>query len=85
MHHSKENPLPPSWFSVDIKLGSLTLSLEEDKWIKAVVNDYTTNFEAQDNNNNNNNEPQAQDGNGANNPAKIKNINLGMNLMGRVL
>jgi len=32
--HSKEKPLPGSWMSVDIKLGSLTLHLEDEKWNK---------------------------------------------------
>ena len=37
--HSKENPLPHSWFTVDINTGSLTIILEEDKWMKGVVTD----------------------------------------------
>ena len=28
---------PPSWFSCDIRLGSLTLHLDEDNWNKAAV------------------------------------------------
>lgn len=32
--HSKERPLPQTWASVDIKLGSLTVHLDDDKWHK---------------------------------------------------
>lgn len=37
MKHSKENPLPPTWMSVDIKLGSLTIQMEDTNWAKGRV------------------------------------------------
>ena len=47
---SKQNPIPNTWMSIDLRLGvsnitkianglqSLTIQLEEDKWIKGIVN-----------------------------------------------
>jgi len=35
--HSKEKPLPPTWASVDIKLGSLSVHIDDDKWDKGIV------------------------------------------------
>lgn len=37
MTHSKESPLPQGWMSLDVKLGSLTLTLEENNFAKGVV------------------------------------------------
>ena len=37
MKHSKESPLPGTWMSVDIKLGSLTIHMEDTNWAKGQV------------------------------------------------
>jgi len=42
MKHSKERPLPQSWMSVDIAMGSLQINVEEDKWNKAIVEEHLT-------------------------------------------
>ena len=37
MKHSKENPLPGSWMSVDIRLGSLTVHMEDQSFARGLV------------------------------------------------
>ena len=32
MKHSPQSPLPPSWMSLDIGLGCLTMNLESNNW-----------------------------------------------------
>jgi hypothetical protein len=46
LKHSPKTPLPQSWMSLDIKLGSLTVNMEEDKWFKGNVNEKKANFMA---------------------------------------
>lgn len=41
---TKENPLPQSWMRIEIKLGTLQINLEDDKWNKAVVRKEKTNI-----------------------------------------
>ena len=43
MRHSPESPLPQTWMSVDIKLGCLTLHLEDSNWLKGLVDDIKSN------------------------------------------
>ena len=43
MRHSQASPLPQSWMSLDIKLGSLTVNMEEDKWLKGMVDQNKSN------------------------------------------
>lgn len=40
-----QTPYPYSWFSCDIKLGCLTIHLDEDNWHKCVVSEILTNVE----------------------------------------
>lgn len=40
-----QTPYPPSWFSVDIKIGSLSIHLDEDSWNKCNVSEMSTNVE----------------------------------------
>lgn len=44
MQHSKEQPLPQTWMSLDIKLGCLTLHMEDTNWLKGVVDDKKSNI-----------------------------------------
>ena len=37
MKHSPESPLPKTWMSADIKLGSLTIHMNDQDWIKGQV------------------------------------------------
>jgi hypothetical protein len=43
MKHSKACPLPQGWMSLDIKLGSLTLTLEEGNFAKGIVDEEKSN------------------------------------------
>jgi hypothetical protein len=36
--------IPASWFSIDIKLGCLTIHLDEDAWSKCTVSELATNI-----------------------------------------
>jgi len=38
-----QTPYPYSWFSIDIKLGCLTIHLDEDNWHKCTVSQILTN------------------------------------------
>lgn len=40
-----QTPYPMSWFSTDIKLGCLTIHLDEDNWNKCNVSEMMTNVE----------------------------------------
>ena len=40
-----QTPYPQSWFSVDVKLGCLSIHLDEDNWHKCVVSDLLTNIQ----------------------------------------
>ena len=40
-----QTPYPYSWFSVDIKLGCLTIHLDEENWHKCVVSELQTNIQ----------------------------------------
>jgi hypothetical protein len=40
-----QTPYPYSWFAVDIKLGCLTIHLDEDNWSKCNVSEMMTNVE----------------------------------------
>mmetsp|Transcript_11822 Transcript_11822/g.19982 ORF Transcript_11822/g.19982 Transcript_11822/m.19982 type:complete len:893 (-) Transcript_11822:38-2716(-) len=40
-----QTPYPPSWFSVDIKLGCLSIHLDEDNWQKCKVSEMQTNIQ----------------------------------------
>ena len=39
MRHSPQSPLPQTWMSTDIKLGALSLHLEDTSWLKGAVDD----------------------------------------------
>ena len=39
-----QTPYPYSWFSIDIKLGCLSVHLDEDTWQKCVVSEMQTNI-----------------------------------------
>ena len=39
-----QTPYPYSWFTADIKLGCLTIHLDEDNWHKGVVSELLTNI-----------------------------------------
>ncbi len=43
MKHSPQSPLPQTWMSLDIKLGCLTLHLEDNNWFKGLVDDKKSN------------------------------------------
>jgi len=43
--NANQTPYPYSWFSVDIKLGCLTVHLDEDNWHKCVVSEMLTNIQ----------------------------------------
>jgi len=40
-----QTPFPMGWFSVDIKLGCLTLHLDEENWNKCTVSEMATNVQ----------------------------------------
>lgn len=40
-----QTPFPPSWFSVDIKIGCLSIHLDDDNWNKCSVSEMSTNVE----------------------------------------
>lgn len=44
MKHSPQSPLPQTWMSLDIGLGCLKLNMEENSWLKGVVNDKQSNL-----------------------------------------
>lgn len=46
MRHSPQTPLPQSWMTCDIRLGSLTLNLEDRSWNKGMVDDNRSNVVA---------------------------------------
>lgn len=83
--HTKENPLPPTWLTVDLRLGvsavninlwfqSVTLTLEDDKWMKGIVNTTTTELPAL----------MAENPNDKNIIKQDRFMNLGLNLVQRV-
>ena len=41
----EQTPYPYSWFSVDLRLGCLTVHLDEDNWHKCVASDLATNVQ----------------------------------------
>lgn len=43
--NASQTPYPYSWFSVDIKLGCLTIHLDEDNWHKCQVSEMLTNIQ----------------------------------------
>ena len=40
-----QTPYPYSWFSIDIKLGCLSIHLDEDNWFKCEVSEMQTNIQ----------------------------------------
>lgn len=42
---SDQTPFPHSWFTVDIKLGCLTIHMDEDNWSKCQVSELQTNIQ----------------------------------------
>ena len=43
MQHSQASPLPQTWMQIDIKLGCLTMHLEDSNWLKGMVDDIKSN------------------------------------------
>ena len=41
----EDTPYPYSWFSTDIKLGALTIHLDDNNWQKCVVSEMQTNIQ----------------------------------------
>lgn len=44
MQHSPESPLPQTWMTCDVKLGCLTMHLEDSNWLKGNVDDKKSNI-----------------------------------------
>ena len=41
----EQTPYPYSWFETDIRLGCLSIHLDDDKWRKCVVSEMQTNIQ----------------------------------------
>jgi hypothetical protein len=70
-----QTPYPYSWFSVDIKLGCLTIHLDEDTWQKCTVSEMQTNIQLMIS------MPHMDKGSSINYDIEEKQINLGNNLI----
>lgn len=73
--NANQTPYPYSWFSVDIKLGCLTVHLDEDNWHKCVVSEMLTNIQLMLSMHN------MDQGSSINYDIEEKQINLGLKLV----
>ena len=71
----EQTPYPFSWFSVDVKLGCLSVHLDEDNWHKCQVSEMATNIELMISSH------IMDQGQTINYDIEEKQINLGLNLV----